>query len=116
MALKSKKEKVKIMGKQYKVESPISETLKSMSEALRSHEVALLSWIHKDYRGNENFSKEDIGTFRKSLYEYSLQIPEAENILKRMEELDKQLEEDIKNKEKKEQNQNKQEKDSGAKE
>ena len=117
MESKTKKEKIKIMGKQYKVEKPISETMKAMSEALRSHEVALLTWVHKDYNGNDKFHEEDIKGFRKSLNEYCLQIPEAENILKRMDELDKQLEEDIKNKEKKEkENQNKQEKESGAKE
>ena len=118
MALKkNKKEKVKIMGKSYKVEVPISDTLKAMSEALRSHEVALLTWVHKDYEADGKFEKEEIDGFRDSLREYCSQIPESENILKRMEELDKQLEEDIKNKEKKEkENQNKQEKDSGAKE
>tara|TARA_R110000737_G_C14514167_1_gene474201 strand:- start:8 stop:361 length:354 start_codon:yes stop_codon:yes gene_type:complete len=117
MTLKTKKEKVKIMGKQYKVEKPISETLKAMSDALRSHEVALLTWVHKDYNGQKEFSKEDITTFRDSLSEYCLQIPESENILKRMQELDSQLEEDNKKKEKEDkENQNKQEKDSGAKE
>ena len=117
MALKkNKKEKVKIMGKSYKVEVPISETLKAMSDALRSHEVALLTWVHKDYTAKDKFSKKDIKGFRESLNEYCLQIPEAENILKRMAELDKQLEEDIKNKEKQEkETQNKQEKDTGAK-
>ena len=117
MALKKKKEKVKIMGKSYKVDVPISDTLKAMSEALRSHEVALLTWVHKDYEADGKFEKEEIDGFRESLKEYCMQIPESENILKRMEELDKQLEQDIKNKEEKEQkDQNKQEKDSGAKE
>ena len=116
MTVKKKKEKVKIMGKRYKVEVPISDTLKAMSDALRSHEVALLTWVHKDYTAKDKFSKKDIKGFRDSLSEYCLQIPEAENILKRMEELDKQLEEDIKNKEKQEKEiQNKQEKDTGAK-
>ena len=117
MALKnkSKKEKVKIMGKSYKVDLPISETLKAMSEALRSHEVALLTWVHKDYEANEKFDKEEINGFRDSLRDYCSQIPESENILKRMEELDNQLDKDIKEKEEKE-IQNKQEKDSGAKE
>ncbi len=117
MALRKKKEKVKIMGKSYKVDIPISDTLKAMSEALRSHEVALLTWVHKDYEANEKFEKKEIDAFRDSLRDYCSQIPESENILKRMQELDKQLEEDIKNKEKKEEKgQNKQEKDSGAKE
>ena len=116
MALKTKKEKIKIMGKSYKVEKPISDTMKAMSDALRSHEVALLTWVHKDYTAKDKFSKKDIKGFRESLNEYCLQIPEAGNILKRMGELDKQLEEDIKNKEKQEkETQNKQEKDTGAK-
>ena len=113
MASKTKKEKIKIMGKQYKVEKPISETMKAMSDALRSHEVALLTWVHKDYTGNKRFTKKDVNGFRDSLNDYCLQIPEAENILKRMEELDKQVEQDIKNEK---ENQNKLEKESGAKE
>ena len=112
-----KKEKISIMGKQYKVDKSISDTLKALSEALHAHEVALLTWVHKDYEAKDKFDEEEINGFRDSLRDYCSQIPESENILKRMEELDKQLEEDIKNKEKKgEENQNKQEKDSGAKE
>ena len=111
--IKPKKEKINIMGKKYKVEKPISDTLKAMSEALRAHEVALLTWVHKDYTSKGKFKKEEVNGFRDSLNDYCLQIPEAENILKRMEELDKQVEQDIKNEK---ENQNKQEKDSGAKE
>ena len=118
MALKnkSKKEKVKIMGKSYKVDLPISETLKAMSEALRSHEVALLTWVHKDYEANEKFDKEEINGFRDSLRDYCSQIPESENILKRMSEIDEQLEKDKQNKEKEiEKDQNKEEKEQEAK-
>ena len=115
MALKTKqkKEKINIMCKKYKVEKPISDTLKAMSDALRSHEVALLTWLHKDYNSDGKFEQEEIDGFRDSLNDYCLQIPEAENILKRMEELDRQVEADEikKNKE-----QNKEEKESGAKE
>ena len=96
MALKNKKEKIKIMGVQYKVEKPISETMKAMSDALRSHEVALLTWVHKDYDNNGKFDDQDVEEFRKSLNEYCLQIPEASNILKRMDELDKQVEKENK--------------------
>tara|TARA_R100000458_G_C8239463_1_gene218932 strand:- start:34 stop:393 length:360 start_codon:yes stop_codon:yes gene_type:complete len=119
MSTKAKKEKVNIMGKKYKVEKPISDTLRGMSEALHSHEVALLTWVHKDYTSEGKFEKEDVNGFRESLYQYCMNIPEAENILKRMQELDDQLEKDKKEqnkKEKEEEIQNKQEKDSGAKE
>ena len=107
MATKSKKQKVNIMGKKYKVDEAVSDTLKAMSEALRSHEVALLTWVHKDYASDSKFEKEEINSFRESLNNYCLQIPEAENILKRMNELDEQIDKENKEKEtktKKEQN------------
>ena len=96
---KQKKEKIKIMGQSYKVEKPISDTLKAMSDALRSHEVALLTWLHKDFNGKDKFEKEEINSFRDSLNDYCSQIPEAQNILKRMQELDKQIETDQNKKE-----------------
>ena len=115
MALKTKqkKEKINIMGNKYKVEKPISDTLKAMSEALRSHEVALLTWLHKDYNSEGKFKQEDVIGFRDSLKDYCMQIPEAENILNRMEELDEQIEKDQAEKNKE---QNKEEKEEGAKE
>jgi len=109
---KSKKQKISIMGVKYKVETAVSDTLKAMSDALHAHEVALLTWVHKDYSGNE--LKENIKGFRDSLNEYCLNIPEAKNILKRMSELDEQFEQDKKDIDKK-QNQNKEEKVEGAK-
>ena len=45
-----------------------------------------------------------------------MQIPEAENILKRMKELDKQIQKDIEEKDKNEKDQNKDGKDKGVKE
>ena len=92
---KPKKEKITIMGKKYKVEKPISETLKALSEALHAHEVALLTWLHKEFEG-ETLEKDELKAFRESLREYCMQIPEAENILKRMKELDSQMVKEIK--------------------
>ena len=88
---KSKKEKINIMGVKYKVEKEVSDTLKALSEALHAHEVALLTWVHKDFNGND--SKEDIKEFRNSLFSYCMNIPESANILIRMKELDAQVEE-----------------------
>jgi hypothetical protein len=98
--IKPKKEKINIMGKKYKVEKPISDTLKAMSEALRAHEVALLTWVHKDYTSKGKFKKEEVNGFRDSLNDYCLNIPESENILKRMSEIDSQVDKEIKDKEK----------------
>ena len=98
MTTKSKKQKISIMGVKYKVEKPISDTLKSMSDALHAHEVALLTWVHKDYSGKE--TQKNINGFRDSLNDYCLNIPESENILKRMSEIDSQVDKEIKDKEK----------------
>ena len=128
MTTKSKKIKINIMGKQYKVEKPINDTLKAMSDALHAHEVALLTWVHKDYQGRLSTAEKEL--FRKSLLDYCMQIPEAQNILVRMTELDIQAEnsekekkeetektEEKQNKEEKvTKKQNKKEKDTGAKE
>jgi hypothetical protein len=113
MTAKSKKQKISIMGVKYKVEAPISDTLKAMSDALHAHEVALLTWVHKDYSSNE--TKKNIKGFRDSLNEYCLNIPEAKNILKRMSELDKQFEQDKKDIDLKQKQEKKQEKVEGAK-
>ena len=113
MTTKSKKQKISIMGVKYKVETPISDTLKSMSDALHAHEVALLTWVHKDYSGNE--TQKNINGFRDSLNEYCMNIPEAKNILKRMSELDKQFEQDKQDIDNKQKNQHKEEKVEGAK-
>ena len=113
MTTKGKKQKISIMGVKYKVETPISDTLKSMSDALHAHEVALLTWVHKDYSGNE--TQKNINGFRDSLNEYCMNIPEAKNILKRMSELDQQFEQDKKDIDNKQKNQNKEEKVEGAK-
>ena len=109
---KKVKEEINIMGTKYKVDENVASTLKQIAEALHAHEVALLTWVHKEF-GKTKLSKEELTGFRDSLKEYSMQIPEAENILKRMHEIDEQMLKDIKEKESTEQDQNK---DQGVKE
>jgi len=86
----TKKIDINIGGKSFKVDESVNETLMIMSNALQSHEVALLTWAYKDYAGNEP----DLDTFRKSLNEYCLSIPNSKDIMKRMEDLDKQAAEE----------------------
>ena len=71
--------------------------------------IDLLTWMHKDFIG-KGLKKKDKNEFRESLSRYCLSIPDAENILKRMKEIDEQMKKDIKEK------QNKKEKFKGAKE
>lgn len=95
----TKKIEINIGGESYKVDETVNETLAIMSNALQAHEIALLTWAYKDYSGNEP----ELDAFRKSLNEYCLSIPNSEEIMKRMEDLDKQAaEEKDKSKESKE--------------
>ena len=89
----SKKEEINIGGKKFKVSLTVADTLRSLADALHAHEIALLTWVHKDYDGTET---EDLEGFRRSLDEYCKGIPNAENILSRMVEIDKKIEEENK--------------------
>ena len=112
MTTKSKKITINIMGEKYKVDSQVNDTLKALSEALHAHEVALLTWVHRDYQANRDADKEaDIKGFRETLFDYCLKIPEAGSILTRMKELDEKFD-----KEEKEKTQSKEKKGKGAKE
>ena len=82
-----KKETIKVLGKDYKVDKTIANTIKSLADALHSHEIALLTWNHKSYKKRK--TKDKTG-FEEALHEYVLRIPEAEKILKRMEEHDEE--------------------------
>ena len=112
---KKVKEEINIMGTKYKVDENVASTLKQIAEALHAHEVALLTWVHKEF-GKTKLSKEELTGFRDSLREYSMQIPESENILKRMQEIDAQMIEDIKKGESNKEQQNEDKKDQGVKE
>ena len=48
---RAKKEKIKILGKSYKVDVPVKNTLMNLADAIRSHELALMTWMHKDFIG-----------------------------------------------------------------
>tara|TARA_R110002153_G_scaffold65610_3_gene175359 strand:+ start:411 stop:752 length:342 start_codon:yes stop_codon:yes gene_type:complete len=109
-AIKPKKVKINIMGEKFKVDPKVNDALKALSEALHAHEVALLTWVHKDYNGTE---KTDIKGFRESLFDYCLKIPEAGMILTRMKEMDEQYEKEQAEKEK---SKDKKEEETGAKE
>ena len=82
-----KKESIKILGKNYKVDQVIANTIKSLADALHSHEIALLTWVHKSYKKRKTKDKDG---FEKALHEYVLRIPEADKILKRMQEHDEE--------------------------
>ena len=56
--MRKTKEKIKIGDKKFKVEQEVSNTLKSLAQAVHSHEVALMTWVHKDYNGSKRMTKD----------------------------------------------------------
>ena len=95
---KSSKTKIKIQGKNYMVDPKVEDSIKFLSEIIRAHEVALLTWVHKVWN-NQAFDTEDTKNFNKSMYEYAMRIPNASEILTNMMDIDKR-QEDIKEEEK----------------
>ena len=85
---KSTKTKIKIQGKNYMVANEVEESIKFLSEIIRAHEVALLTWVHKIWN-KQAFDESDIENFQKSMYEYSMRIPNASEILANMMQIDK---------------------------
>jgi len=95
---KKKKTKIKIQGKNYMVHPEVEDSIKFLSEIIRAHEVALLTWVHKIWN-KQAFDDKDIKDFEKSMYEYTMRIPNANDILANMMNIDKQkqdIEEELK--------------------
>jgi len=86
--MKIKKTEIKIDGRNFKVNPVVADTMKILKEALQNHEVSLLSWAHVVY--NKSASTKEINQFKKTLYKYCMQIPNAEQIIERMINIDKQ--------------------------
>lgn len=88
----AKKTKIKIQGKDYTVHTKVEDSIKFLSEIIRAHEVALLTWVHKIWN-SQAVDEKDIKEFNKSMYEYSMRIPNASEILANMMDLDKRANE-----------------------
>lgn len=82
---KSNLKKIQVDGQSHNVPEIVANALDIMSNALRSHEVALLTWVHKVYRRRKYTKKTKI---EKQLYDYCLHIPDSEKIIERMTKLD----------------------------
>ena len=102
MGKKQTKTKIKIQGKNYSIPVDVKNSIEFLSEIIRAHEVALLTWVHKIHN-KKAFDKADIKLLEKEMYAYTMRIPNAEEILENMEKIDErnQFEENEKDKEKK---------------
>ena len=59
--------------------------MQNLTDALRSHEVALLTWVHKIYSAKKRHNDDE-----KGLYKYCMTIPGASDILTRMTLIDEE--------------------------
>ena len=92
MVRKNTKVKIKIQDKSYNVPIRVKEAIELLTEVVRAHEVALLTWAHKIHN-KQAFDAKDKKAFHKAMYEYSMRIPNSEEILDKMESLDKKAKE-----------------------
>ena len=80
------KKKVNIDGKQQKVDHNVYAVLQNLTEALKQHEIALMTWVHKVYNEKKRHNEEE-----KMLHDYCMQIPDAAGILTRMKAIDEEV-------------------------
>ena len=80
------KKKVNIDGKQQKVDHNVYLVLQNLTEALKQHEIALMTWVHKVYNEKKKHNEEE-----KMLHDYCMQIPDAAGILTRMKTIDEEV-------------------------
>ena len=86
MSIQTKtKKKVTIDGKEQKVDLNVYGVMQNLTDALRSHEVALLTWVHKIYNTKKRHNEDE-----KGLYKYCMNIPGASDILNRMLSIDEE--------------------------
>ena len=105
MAKKQTKTKVKIQGKNYMIPMEVKNSIEFLSEIIRAHEVALLTWVHKIWN-KKAFNKEDIKLLEKEMHAYTMRIPNAEEILKNMQRIDERAKEDLEEEKKEEKEKN----------
>ena len=65
MAKKQNKTKIKIQGKNHMIPVEVKNSIEFLSEIIRAHEVALLTWVHKIHN-KQAFDDDDIKAFEKN--------------------------------------------------
>jgi hypothetical protein len=79
-----KKKKIEVDGQKIKVEDSIFNLLSGMNQTIHNHEIMILTWVHKYYTNRT----ENTNEYEKNLFNYAMQIPNASDTLKMMEEYD----------------------------
>tara|TARA_R100000008_G_C3503943_1_gene125130 strand:- start:347 stop:679 length:333 start_codon:yes stop_codon:yes gene_type:complete len=87
MAKKQTKTKIKIAGKSYMIPVDVKKSIEFLSDVIRAHEVALLTWEHKIWN-KQALDEKDIAVFEQNMHEYVMRIPNAGEILANMVKID----------------------------
>ena len=82
---KTERKSINIDGKNVKVSNKIYGVIQNLTEALKQHEVALLTWVHKVFNTKREHTEDEI-----LIQQYCMQIPDAPGILQRMRKIDEE--------------------------
>ena len=82
---KTERKSINIDGKNVKVSNKVYGVIQNLTEALKQHEVALLTWVHKVFNTKREHTEDEI-----IIQQYCMQIPDAPGILSRMRQIDEE--------------------------
>ena len=83
---KTERKSINIDGKNVKVSNKVYGVIQNLTEALKQHEVALLTWVHKVFNTKREHTEDEI-----IIQQYCMQIPDAPGILSRMRQIDEEI-------------------------
>ena len=83
---KTERKSINIDGKNVKVSNKVYGVIQNLTEALKQHEVALLTWVHKVFNNKREHTEDEI-----IIQQYCMQIPDAPGILSRMRQIDEEI-------------------------
>ena len=84
--MEATKKEINIDGKQQEVDMNVYAVLQNLTEALKQHEIALMTWVHRVYNNKKRHNEDE-----KLLHEYCMSIPDAAGIITRMKAIDEEI-------------------------
>lgn len=84
--MEATKKEINIDGKQQEVDTNVYAVLQNLTEALKQHEIALMTWVHRVYNNKKRHNEDE-----KLLHEYCMNIPDAAGIITRMKAIDEEI-------------------------
>jgi len=93
--IKKKNKKLTLFGKKVKISNEAYELFEKLSEIIQLHEISMIGWAKSCY-DDENV----VNSYEREFYDYVMSIPNAVDIIAKMEQID-QEEKELKEKAKK---------------